>query len=48
MTTPQEVANTALFLVSDRSSHTDRERQRDVKRKVVREVFSYVSSHKPR
>lgn len=31
-----------------RLKYMDRERQRDVKRKVVREVFSYVSSHKPR
>ncbi|WP_116124652.1 mechanosensitive ion channel family protein [Lewinella sp. IMCC34183] len=26
----------------------DRERQRDIKRQVVRKVFSYVSSHKPK
>ncbi|PPK86232.1 small-conductance mechanosensitive channel [Neolewinella xylanilytica] len=31
-----------------RLRYMDRERQREVKRKVVREVFSYVSSHKPR
>ena len=31
-----------------RLKYMDRERQREVKRKVVREIFSYVSSHKPR